>query len=394
MNVLFYTYEAVQNNHGGTERITISVAKGLKLHHGVHCFSGYSISCPDKNLSMFEDFIYFDLKKKDNQDVYNLLIKNKIDCILVQGYFKAIPYFYNLIKGTKIKLFFGHHYAPLGEMNTITFKECLKKFLREKKAKNLINCLIFPYLKWKKRKKIACFYKLSHDYSNKIILLSERYKKSFSQYGCFNDLSKFKVIPNMLSFEKFASNKDIEKKEKRVLIVTRLEDAQKRIILALKIWNNITSTHLFDDWSLDLVGHGEDFQLCVDYVRKHSIKNVYFWGKQDPMPFYENASIFMMTSKSEAWGLTLTESQQMGVVPFAFDTYESLHDIIDNEMNGFIIPEKDIPCYVRKMEMIMKNSELRKKMANNAVKKSKRFSEKEISSEWFNFFGSEISTRI
>ena len=55
----------------------------------------------------------------------------------------------------------------------------------------------------------------------------------------------------------------------------------------------------------------------------------------------------MMTSRSEAWGLTLTEAQQMGVVPIAFDTYASLRDIITDGVDGEIIAEGDVDGYVR-----------------------------------------------
>jgi glycosyltransferase involved in cell wall biosynthesis len=45
-----------------------------------------------------------------------------------------------------------------------------------------------------------------------------------------------------------------------------------------------------------------------------------------------------MTSAYEGWGLTLTEAQQMGVVPIAFDSFGAVYDIIENEYNGLIIP--------------------------------------------------------
>lgn len=38
--------------------------------------------------------------------------------------------------------------------------------------------------------------------------------------------------------------------------------------------------------------------------------------------------------------MTLLESQQMGVVPIAIDTYKSLHDIVQDNYNGVIVKMK------------------------------------------------------
>lgn len=85
------------------------------------------------------------------------------------------------------------------------------------------------------------------------------------------------------------------------------------------------------------MGIGSDLDSYKQYVRKHQLKQVSFRGLQVPEEYYRQASIFMMTSKSEGWGLTLTEAQQYGCVPIAFDTYASLHEIITDRFNGFII---------------------------------------------------------
>ena len=48
-------------------------------------------------------------------------------------------------------------------------------------------------------------------------------------------------------------------------------------------------------------------------------------GQKNPEPYYNEASIFMMTSSFEGWGLTLTEAQQYGCVPLAFHSFASLN---------------------------------------------------------------------
>ena len=95
-----------------------------------------------------------------------------------------------------------------------------------------------------------------------------------------------------------------------------------------------------------------------------------------------------MTSESEGWGLTLTEAQQSGCVPIAFDTYESLHDIIIDGVNGFIIPRDDMKRFVDKLKFLMTNFSDLTPIMKNAVSSSKRFSADIVGKEWFNMLSS------
>lgn len=42
-----------------------------------------------------------------------------------------------------------------------------------------------------------------------------------------------------------------------------------------------------------------------------------------------------MTSQIESWGLVITEAQQFGVVPIAYDSYPTIHEIIHHKKMGF-----------------------------------------------------------
>ena len=131
-----------------------------------------------------------------------------------------------------------------------------------------------------------------------------------------------------------------------------------------------------------IVGHGGDYELCENIIKNEDIPAVTLEGRQDPIPYYKEASIFMMTSRSEAWGLTLTEAQQMGVVPIAFDTYASLRDIITDGVDGEIIAEGDVDGYVRCVLNLMQDDVTRQRMARQAIASSQRFSQEKIAGMW------------
>ena len=101
----------------------------------------------------------------------------------------------------------------------------------------------------------------------------------------------------------------------------------------------------------------------------------------------------MMTSQSEGWGLTLTEAQQNGCVPLAFDTYASLHEIITDGYNGYIIPKDDLKGYVEQLKEIMRDDSLRKQLALTAINSSHRFEQNRIIEQWYNLLQNVFDKR-
>lgn len=71
--------------------------------------------------------------------------------------------------------------------------------------------------------------------------------------------------------------------------------------------------------------------------------------------------------------MTILESQSMGCVPIAFNSFKSLPDIIENEINGFIVPAFDEEKFAYYLLKIMNNEPLRIKMAIAARETSVRF---------------------
>ena len=88
-----------------------------------------------------------------------------------------------------------------------------------------------------------------------------------------------------------------------------------------------------------------------------------------------------MTSRLESWGLTITEAQQFGVVPIAFNSYPSLTDII-NPQNGIIVSDNDLSAYIKAIKYLIRNKNARKNLAINAIESSKKFKSDIIAKQW------------
>ena len=140
------------------------------------------------------------------------------------------------------------------------------------------------------------------------------------------------------------------------------------------------------DWKLVILGSGSDENNYKSYVAGNHIKNIYFEGNKNPLPYYQKASVFLMTSALESWGLTITEAQQFGVVPVAFDSYPSLHEVIENNVNGITVKNDRMDLYVEAVRNMMLDSETRNRLAESAIKKVQRFSAEQVVKQWLSIF--------
>lgn len=388
MNILYLTCGRLHPTQGGTERTTITIATALKKIYGAKIYSIYErpTNAPMTDC-LDNEFLWKPLKcyDKNIEFLRNILLVNEIDTVIIQGAFIHVKMMKEASNGLNCKIIFAHHYQPGGELAYYKFIDLLKR--KPKTIRALLQLMrdfaFFPKMRKNYVNSLHKLYKEAYEFSDKTVLLSRNFIDPFSKFGSIVEKEKFRNIPNGLSFAEYANSEIINNKKKNILIVSRLEERHKNISKALKIWEEIKKNEISKEWNLIIVGEGPEEKKYKKMVKKSKIPHVYFMGRQDPFPYYKDSSIFMMTSRSESWGLTLTESQQMGTVPIAFQTYESLSDIITDKYNGFIIKEGDIESYVKTILKLMENDNLRKEISKNAIKSSVRFDQSKVAKLWW-----------
>ena len=220
-------------------------------------------------------------------------------------------------------------------------------------------------------------------YVDRFVFLSSSYVREFLQFtGYDNSEGKVTYINNPLSLPAHNSKDGlVEHKENVVLCVARLSEMEKRISYMLEAWKGIEEDNQFDEWRFDIVGDGPS---AGDYKRMASalgLKRVIFHGFQNPKPYYERSKISLMTSVTEGWGLTIVESQYYGVVPLVMKTFSSVYDMIDNGVNGIIVP-KSKRKFLKILKEVMIHEDMREKMARAAMISSRRFNVESIVDQW------------
>lgn len=372
MNILFITSYYPEPKIGGIERVTYLLSKYLSQHD----FKVFNLRF---NNSEYDDTFPFtnssQLKNLHDRDsLRQYLINNRINVIINQSHFFYTPIIESARKNLNVRLYTVFHNRPMFE--ALKLNEAIK--YSSSKLKYIIP-FIYPIYKLYSVRKLKREHKLSYLLSDKTILLSSRfidiYKKDLNIDG-----KKLTYINNPISFDN--ATVDYTKKEKTVLIVARLYEAQKKISIALDIWKEIESQN--SDWKLIIVGDGEDRKYYEEYCRKNNIQNVKFTGRTNPLPYYLKASIFMMTSKNEGWPLTLLEAMQTGVVPIVMDSFAALHDIIQDGSNGYIVKYNDKKEFGNRLISLINNKNLRLKMSQEGLHSCTQYSIDNIGKEWIN----------
>lgn len=174
-------------------------------------------------------------------------------------------------------------------------------------------------------------------HSDKVVLLSNEFKESYIKLSGVKEASKLTAINNMLSFPYEKSNYP---KKKQILWCGRLLFSQKRPDRILWVWKKLQDR--LPDWNLVIVGDGPFSEQMRQLSKRLSLERIEFAGFKDPVPYYKESSIFCMTSNHEGWGLVLTEAMQYGCVPVAFDSFESIHEIISDGKTGYLVSPFDI----------------------------------------------------
>ena len=195
-------------------------------------------------------------------------------------------------------------------------------------------------------------------------MLSKSYISDLEKYYGKNVRKKIVYISNPSPFVTQKSEK-----KKQLLYVGRLEHGAKRPDRLLRIWKRLYKK--FPNWEMIVVGDGKERKRLEQQSK--SLKRISFIGFQAPEPYYRDASILCMTSNFEGFPMVLPEAMSFGTVPFAFDSFSAVHDIIEDGKTGVLVPPFSIKEYANKLAQLMSDEEKRNLMSENCLKDVTRF---------------------
>jgi len=209
-----------------------------------------------------------------------------------------------------------------------------------------------------------------------IVLLTQKDKE------LWGNNPKFKVIPNPLSFNT----------EKTAALENKIIVSMGRLVYPKGFQYLIRAFALlkekYPEWKVKIYGCGQDKELLQKEINTLSLHDSIFLKEptQDVESVLLESSLFVLPSLYDGFGLVLTEAMACGVPCVAFDCECGPSDIIQDEVDGFLVETGNILSLAEKMELLMQNKDLRIEMGAKAKENVRKFDVPVIMNLWKNYF--------
>ena len=147
----------------------------------------------------------------------------------------------------------------------------------------------------------------------------------------------------------------------------------------------------FPEWQLYIVGGNAAGGHVFEELKKQvealeAQENVFLEGeRKNVYDYLRRSEIFAFTSTSEGFPNALAEAMSAGLAVIAYDCMAGPSDLIDDGVNGFLIPEGDEDLFNAKLMELMASEAVRKSFGAAAKEKMKNFQDEKIASTFFKF---------
>ncbi len=194
---------------------------------------------------------------------------------------------------------------------------------------------------------------------------------------------KVVVIPNsvpQISEENIAEHAD---KEKYTIINIARINYVKNQELLIKAFSLLANK--YKNWNVNIWGNPDKKYISVlkNLINKYQLKDrIIFKGTtKEPLKELKNSDIFAFPSLFEGFPLALTEAMAVGLPSIGLKTAPAVNELIVNNKNG-LLSEDSSQDFASKLEELIINKDLRKKLGTNARNDMKNYNKEKILEMW------------
>ncbi len=390
LRILFAHSRPLHPQRGGVERVTDILARNLK-QRGHEIFyltlnspANYEGYTPPADVRFLPNT---PLNSPENVQFYhNLLQEERIDVVINQlGLWAESALFTRFPRnatGRPICISVPHS-LPLLEY------DCLftRRFRREGVGKLFFHLpRTLQRLQTYPRYKKPYNEKRIHDLASVIrssdafIPLASQHLATLESLGLLSDTRcHMRCISNPSTFLPL---REVPPKKKQLLYVGRLEAEHKAAWRLIPIWKRLCHRH--PDWELIIVGDGS-LRPAMERSAA-SLPRIRFEGRQDPRPHLQDAAILCLTSDLEGFPMVIIEAMSYGVIPFAFNSFPALQDIVQDKLEELSATPFNLQEYADKLSRLMAHEERRQQLSRAFLAQADRYSAATITDQWEDLF--------
>jgi len=199
----------------------------------------------------------------------------------------------------------------------------------------------------------------------------------------FGRQDSFHVIPHPVT--PAPPDPDIERDPNLVVMLARL-DQQKQVDHAIEAFRDVLVQR--PGARLEIYGRGPEEKALQALIKRHRLgRSVRLKGyTTDPSGVYRRASVALLTSRYEGFGLVVAEALAHGCPVVSYDLKYGPSDIIDDGVDGFLVAEGDTAALARRVVLLLGDDDLRRSMSAAALEAADRFSPDAFVARWSALF--------
>lgn len=292
-------------------------------------------------------------------------------------------------------------------MTVPTLYHHMKRIIKEVKPDVIINesMKLVSYILPLTFKHIPRIYVIHFSYEGLIIMDKESFHNPIKQYVMMwlrktlpkkydrfvvlteHDRKKWnaktvEVIPN---FTNFVEQVPSELKHKKAISIGRLTH-QKDMPMLIKSWKLVIKEE--PEWTLDIWGSGNEYESLKSLIEETGLeKNVFLRGTTQRIETeYNQASLFVLSSRYEGFALVLLEAMNVGLPCVSFDI-PGCNNLISDGDNGIIAKERTTECLANSiLKYIRLDKEEKLRMQSNALTTVAKYSKERVMQMWMQLF--------
>lgn len=214
---------------------------------------------------------------------------------------------------------------------------------------------------------------------NYFILVSKELT-TFYQEKLRNTSCKCIYIPNGIDTlpEKLSSLE-----QQNIITIGRLSK-EKGYLDLIDVYKLIAPT--FPDWRLHIIGDGVEKVKIEKKIKEYGLEDSIilhgYQSKEYINQLLDQASIYVMSSFTESFGIVLLEAFAYGIPAVSFTSAQGANEIITDNWDGYLVKDRSKEQMAKKICELMASYNRRFVMGHNASKKVREFYIDKIKEDW------------
>jgi len=190
------------------------------------------------------------------------------------------------------------------------------------------------------------------------------------------------VIPNFIEPSERTPPLYEQNKKTDILSVTRFNHI-KGIDLFISISKIVLQQNPELTWKV--IGYGPQEEEVKNFIIKENLSQQLFLQHAaaiDITTEYQQASLFVMTSRNECFPMVLLEAMSNGLPCIAFDCETGPRHIIQQDKTGLLVKKENVMEMAKAISALIKDNIGRKAMSDNALAAAEQFYPDKVYQQW------------